>query len=206
MSRSASGPADAQRGTREMLPWKSWGGSQNLSAGGLIILLGFPGPRGLHVGLFLLTYVRTGPGTWPSSRWSGHTGACRTLAESSLDLTRAVTALNAIGTPALRMSRNEDVEEALREGVRGPEALGPLCPGNGFRSHRCGALGQAREAAPAPAAAATVGLEPLLGLGLGADGPCQEAAGRLTLWISLCCWCRHPKELQAGHSDGFSLL
>lgn len=60
----------------------------------------------------------------------------RTLAESSLDLTRAVTALNAIGTPALRMSRNEDVEEALREGVRGPEALGPLCPGNGFRSHR----------------------------------------------------------------------
>ena len=116
----------------------------------------------------------------------------RTLAESSLDLTRAVTALNAIGTPALRMSRNEDVEEALREGVRGPEALGPLCPGNGFRSHRCGALGQAREAAPAPAAAATVGLEPLLGLGLGADGPCQEAAGRLTLWISLCCWCRHP--------------
>nr|XP_042094902.1 olfactory receptor 287-like [Ovis aries] len=55
----------------------AWGRSQNLSAGGLIILLGFPGPRGLHVGLFLLTYVRTGPGTWPSSRWSGHTGACR---------------------------------------------------------------------------------------------------------------------------------
>lgn len=37
-----------------------------------------------------------------------------------------------------------------------------------------------------------LGLEPLLGLGLGADGPCQEGAGRLTLWISLCCQCLHP--------------
>ncbi|KAI4530335.1 hypothetical protein MG293_019224 [Ovis ammon polii] len=231
MSRSASGPADAQRGTRETLPWKSWGGrgggQQRQVAqptGGLQPARGSPhghgptrkvlggpcsafwspggfrgmcpgacsdprgpadsckehsgpqesasgmgslscqdkaqgvpswdlvgagtvgttsgalvssGPARGHVDLTLPRpashVVAAGSGLWALVAVFLHV---RTLAESSLDLTRAVTALNAIGTPALRMSRNEDVEEALREGVRGPEALGPLCPGNGFRSHR----------------------------------------------------------------------
>ncbi|XP_064344676.1 olfactory receptor 287 [Camelus dromedarius] len=45
----------SSRGFREVL--MVWGRSQNLSTQGQFILLGFPGPRGLQVGLFLLFLV-----------------------------------------------------------------------------------------------------------------------------------------------------
>lgn len=93
MSRSRAGRGPLLLSPRRASGWRSlllasracvlmgvmaWGRSQNLSVGwGPDHPAGVPGAPGPARGALPTTYVRTGPGTWPSFRWSGHTGACR---------------------------------------------------------------------------------------------------------------------------------